>query len=290
MPTWKRLAREPLVHFLAIGAALFVFFAWRGGGAAPSRIVVTPGRIDHLVAGFTRTWQRPPDGDELKALVDEYVREEIAAREAQAMGLDADDTIIRRRLRQKLEFVVEDAAAAAPLTDQELERYLADHPEKFELEPRVSLRQVYVSRDRRGEAAEADATGILDRLRALGPDAGIDQVGDSLMVPQEIDLASRSEVARLFGDAFAEAVLELEPGVWSGPIESGYGPHLVLVRERTEAAMPDLAAVRQQVERELFDSRRREQLDAMYAKLLEKYTVVIESEENGDGATTEGGG
>ena len=199
------------------------------------------------------------------------------------MGLDADDTIIRRRLRQKLEFVVEDAASSAPVSDQELERYLADHPEQFELEPRVSLRQVYVSRDRRGEAAAADALGILDRLRALGPDAAIGQVGDSLMVPQEIELASRSEVARLFGEAFADAVLALEPGVWSGPVESGYGPHLVLVRERVAAAMPDLATVRAQVERELLDSRRREQLDAMYAKLLEKYTVVIETGEKSEG-------
>ena len=289
MPTWKRLAREPLVHFLAIGAALFVFFAWRGGGAASSRVVVTPGRIDHLVAGFSKTWQRPPTDDELKGLVDEFVREEIATREAKAMGLDADDTIIRRRLRQKLEFVVEDAAAAEAPTDQELERYLADHPEKFQLEPRVSLRQVYVSRDRRGDAADAAARSILDRLRALGPDTSIDQVGDSLMVPQEIELATRSEVARLFGERFAAAVLELEPVVWSGPLESGYGPHLVLVRERVAAAIPELAAVRPQVERELLDSRRREQLDAMYAKLLEKYTVVIEAAENSEsGATSEG--
>ena len=188
MPNWKRLAREPLVHFLAIGAALFVFFAWRGGSAAPNRVVVTPGRIDHLVAGFTKTWQRPPNGDELKALVDEFVREEIATREAKAMGLDADDTIIRRRLRQKLEFVVEDAAAAVPLTDDELERYLAEHPEKFQLEPRLSLRQVYVSRDRRGEAAEVDAQGILDRLRALGPDAAIEQVGDLMVRRRSISL------------------------------------------------------------------------------------------------------
>ena len=108
------------------------------------------------------------------------------------------------------------------------------------------------------------------------------------MVPQEIELASRSEVARLFGEVFADAVLELEPGVWSGPVESGYGPHLVLVRERMAAAMPALDTVRPQVERELLDSRRREQLDAMYAKLLEKYTVVIETaEKTQSGATSE---
>jgi hypothetical protein len=145
------------------------------------------------------------------------------------------------------------------------------------------LRQVYVSRDRRGEAADADARAVLDRLRALGPDAAIDRIGDSLMVPQEIELVSRSEVARLFGDAFAAAVLELEPGTWSGPVESGYGPHLVLVRERVAAAAPELAAVRPRVERELLDSRRREQLDAMYAKLLETYTVEIESGDESGG-------
>jgi hypothetical protein len=276
MPTWKRIAREPLVHFLAIGAALFLFFAWRGGGAAPGRIVVTPGRIDHLIAGFTRTWQRPPTDDELKGLVDEFVREEIAVREAATMGLDADDTIIRRRLRQKLEFLIEDAAVAAPPTDRELESYLASHAEVFRLEPRVSLRQVYVSRDRRGASADADALRLLAQLRALGPEAAIDQLGDPLMVPQEVVLASRSEVARLFGDAFADAVTRMELGAWSGPIESGYGPHLVFVGERVEGTTPELEAVRPQVERELLDARRREQIDAMYAKLLEKYTVVIE--------------
>jgi hypothetical protein len=277
MPAWKRIAREPLVHFLAIGAALFLFFAWRGGGAASDRIVVTPGTIEHLVAGFTRTWQRPPSPAELDGLVQEFVREELATREAIAMGLDADDTIIRRRLRQKLEFLIEDAAAAAPPTEEELARYLAEHEERYRIDPQVTLRQVYVSRDRRGAATEVDAERLLEELRALGPDAALEEKGDALMVPQELDLATRSDVARLFGDAFAAAVFELEPGRWNGPIESGYGPHLVFVSRFQEGSLPPLDAVRQQVERDLLETRRRGQLDAMYAELLEKYTVVVES-------------
>jgi hypothetical protein len=277
MPVWKRITREPLVHFLAIGAALFLFFAWRGGGAASDRIVVTPGRIEHLVAGFTRTWQRPPSAAELGGLVEDFVRDEVATREATAMGLDADDTIIRRRLRQKLEFLVEDAAAAATPTEEELARFLAEHEERFRKEQQISLRQVYVSRDRRGDATAADAGRLLEELRALGPSAPIEEKGDPLMVPRELELATRSDVARLFGDDFAAAVFALEPGVWSGPVESGYGPHLVLVTEVQNGALPPLEAVRPQVERDLLDARRRQQLDAMYAELLEKYEVVVEN-------------
>ena len=106
----KALLREPLVHFLLLGGLLFLFFEWRGsGGPTSSRIVITPGLVEHLASGFGRTWQRPPTDAELKGLIDDYVKEEIATREAVGMGLDRDDTIIRRRLRQKLEFLVEDA-------------------------------------------------------------------------------------------------------------------------------------------------------------------------------------
>jgi hypothetical protein len=195
------------------------------------------------------------------------------------MGLDDDDTIIRRRLRQKLEFLIEDAAVAQPPTDRELQDWLDRNPESFRVEPRVALRQVYVSRDRRGEAADGDARRLLDELRALGPGAAIEELGDPLMVPQEVALSPRADVARLFGEDFAAAVEALEPGTWTGPIESGYGLHLVLVLERAAETLPDLASIRPLVEREVLAARRKQQLDAMYEGLLEKYTVVIERTE-----------
>ena len=118
----KSVLREPLVHFLALGALLFLFFEWRGGsGPGSSRIAITPGLIEHLTSGFARTWQRPPTDAEIKGLIDDYVKEEIATREALGMGLDRDDTIIRRRLRQKLEFLVEDAVSSSAPTDAELQ-------------------------------------------------------------------------------------------------------------------------------------------------------------------------
>jgi hypothetical protein len=281
MTGWLRAAarwwREPLVQFLAIGGLLFGAFQWWSGGSpGASRIVITPGQLDALVAGFARTWHRPPTDQELKGLVDEHLREEVATREAVAMGLDRDDAVIRRRLRQKLEFLVEDALDVVPPTDAELQAWLDAHPEPFRREPRVAFRQVYLSPDRRKGSLEADARRLLEQLSKAGPEARIDALGDSVMLEDEVPRSTRSDVARLFGEGFADAILEVEPGRWAGPIRSGYGLHVVLVREREEGPLPTLAEVRPQVEREVAVDRRRRRIDAMYARLLERYRVVLE--------------
>lgn len=290
----KSFLREPLVHFLLAGAALFGWYEWRGGGAGPgsTRIVVGSGQIESLAAGFARTWQRPATEAELKGLLDEWVREEIAVREAMAMGLDRDDTVIRRRLRQKLEFLVEDFAAAAPPTDEELRSWLAAHPETFRTETQVALRQVFLSRERRGAAAESDARALLARLVAAGPEAPIGELGDPSLLPQELGLARLGELERVFGAELARGIEALAPGAWSGPLASSYGLHLVLVRGRVEGGTPPLEAIRPAVERELLAARRRQQIARMYERLLERYTVVVERRpaEPADGAAAGRGG
>jgi len=273
----KSVLREPLVHFLGLGALLFLWFEWRGGsGPGSSRIAITPGLVEHLASGYARTWQRPPTEVELKGLIDDYVKEEIAAREAVGIGLDRDDTIIRRRLRQKLEFLVEDAVSSTPPTDAELTAWLEKHPQSFRAEPQVAFRQVYVSPQRRGASARAEAEKLLARLRAKGDDASTDRLGDPSMLPSEQPLEPLREVARSFGDDFAQELLAIEPGRWVGPVESPYGLHLVLVREKVAAAPPQLPEIRPMVEREVLAERRKRGLDALYERLLEKYTVTIE--------------
>lgn len=290
MSQLKALLREPLVQFLVLGGLLFVYFDWRGGaGPGSTRIAVTPGLVQHLASGFARTWQRPPTEAELKGLVDDYVKEEIATREATAMGLDRDDTVIRRRLRQKLEFVVEDAVDQAPATDQQLQGWLDAHPDRFLAESRLALRQVYVGTDRRGASAHADAEALLARLRAAGPRAETSDLGDPSLLPRELPLGPLAEVTRAFGGEFAARVEALEPGGWHGPIESPYGLHLVLVTERVAPARPTLAELRPLVEREYLAERRRTQLQQLYERLLEKYTVTIEMP-RGEGAATAASG
>jgi hypothetical protein len=274
----SRLVREPLVHFLALGALLFVLSYWRGSGASGSdRIVITPGQIDAMAASFARTWQRPPTEPELKGLVDDHVREEMATREAVAIGLDRDDTIIRRRLRQKLEFVAADSVDSLPPTDAELQTWLTEHPDAFRTEGEVAFRQVYLNPERRGASLDADARRLLAQLSAAGPDVDVTALGDSLMLPREVARSTRSEVVRQFGDEFGDAIMKTTQGRWEGPVTSGYGLHLVLVRERTEGRMPMLAEVRPLVEREFMNARRTRELASMYERMLRRYRVTVEN-------------
>jgi hypothetical protein len=274
----KSILREPLLHFVAIGAALFLWFQWGGGAVqGATRIAITSGQIDHLAASYAKAWQRSPNEVELKGLVDDWVREEIAVREAVAAGLARDDTIIRRRLRQKFEFLAEDTAQAAPLTDRELEAWLAAHADAFRVEPRVAFRQVFLSREMRGASADADARAMLARLNTPHSALANNALGDPTMLPSEVELVPARDIDRLFGPGFAKRIEALAPGTWAGPVPSGYGLHLVLVRERVEGTLPTLASVRPLVEREVLAARRKRELDTMYERLLAKYKVVIES-------------
>jgi hypothetical protein len=162
-----------------------------------------------------------------------------------AMGLDRDDTIVRRRLRQKLEFLTEKAVETAPPSDVALQTFLQQHPDAFRVEPRLAFQHVYLSRDRRGDAANAEARRLLAQLSTTDATTDPAALGDAFLLPHDFALSSRSETARLFGDAFATQLQHLEPGRWVGPIESGYGLHLVFVRERTAGRVPALAEVRQ---------------------------------------------
>jgi hypothetical protein len=274
----RRLLHEPLVHFFVLGAALFGLFALVGrpSGERQERIVVTAGQIENLAATFARTWQRPPTPLELEALIDDHVRDEVYAREAAALGLERDDVVVRRRLRQKMEFLTEEAAESAPPTDEQLAAFLAARPDAYRIEPRLAFRQVYLSRDRRGDAVEADAPAALARLDAQGPDADVSKLGDPLLLPDDVALSSRSDIARLFGEPFAARLLEATPGRWVGPIESGYGLHLVYVRRREDGRLPALDEVRDAVTRDWQLAHRKEALENAYSALRDRYAVTIE--------------
>jgi hypothetical protein len=272
-----RWVREPLVHFLILGAALFWLAGALGDPARgrADRIVFTAGDVEQLAAGFERTWQRPPTQAELEGLLEDRIREEVFYREALALGLDRDDTIVRRRMRQKMEFLSEDLVVVEP-DDADLESWLAANREAFRQEPRAAFRQVYLSRDRRGERVQADAEALLASLRDEGADPDPKTLGDPLPLPAESDALSASEVARLFGESFAASLFELAPGRWEGPVESAYGLHLVFVGERVAGRDPALDEVREAVAREwLADQRRRAREDS-YLALRERYEVEVD--------------
>jgi len=273
----NRLLREPLLHFLAIGAALFAVYAFVGRNAAtPSRIVVTAGRIESLAAGFERTWRRPPTPEELDGLVRDYVLEEACAREAIARGLDQDDGVIRRRLQQKLLFITDVEDAGEP-TEAQLAAFLAAHPERFRSEDRISFRHVYFSPEHRGARARSDAEAALSRLAGAKNAAAADAEGDPFLLDHAFDALPVGEIAMRFGDAFAAEVAKLPPGSWQGPIRSSYGLHLVFVDARREGTAPSLAGAHDQIERAWREEARVASQLRFREEILKRYQVTIES-------------
>jgi parvulin-like peptidyl-prolyl cis-trans isomerase-like protein len=271
-----KILREPLFHFLLLGAAIFGAHRLRSSAHAtqPGNIVVTEGRIEALVAAFTRTWQRPPTAGERQGLIRDYIREEVYVREALALGLDQDDIVIRRRLRQKLEFVSEDLTAPAEPTDGQLRAYLTAHPDAFSVERRYTFRQVFLNPNRQGDRLSHDAARLLARLRQAGTDP--DTVGDASLLDHSFEALPASLVAEQFGDAFTAELGALPIGQWRGPVPSTYGAHLVLVDDRTDARLPALEEVRDAVRRDWANAQRAEASEKYYQELLRRYTVTVE--------------
>ena len=288
MPALKRILREPLLQFLLLGGAIFAVSGLLSNHAPArsSTIVVTQGRIESLTAAFSLTWQRPPTPEELQGLIRDYVREEAAVREAVALGLDRDDVIIRRRLRQKLEFVSEDIAARAEPSDDQLRAWLTAHPGDFRIEPNYTFSQVYLDPGRRGANLAREAALLLARLKREGSRADVAAEGDPFLLGHRFEALPARDVKSQFGGSFAAALDTLRPGRWQGPIESSYGLHLVHLHERVEGRMPALSEVRDAVRREWSNAQRVEANEALYRKLLERYSVTIEKPRPAAGADT----
>jgi hypothetical protein len=278
--------REPLVHFLVLGALLFGLFALvndEASSKSPNQIEITASNVERLRAGWSKQWNRPPTETELKGLIESHLREEVLYREALALGLDQNDTIIRRRLAQKMEFLFEDLADQAKPTDEELKGYFNQNKDKYRLPARFSFTHVYFSVDRRGDSAEHDARRLLAQLQIS--DAAplpVSDRGDPFMLQYDFVRNTEKEVAKLFGRRFAEQLLEVQVGSWQGPIESGYGLHLVRIHDKVEPRLPELAEVLNRVQVDLESERRREMNKEIFEKLKARYEIVVAPDTDGE--------
>jgi len=269
--------KEPLLHFIALGALVFLFYGLvADDGPADDEIVVTRGQQEHLITAFTRTRQRAPTQSEFTGIVDDWIREEIAYREGVDMQLDTNDTIIRRRLRQKLEVLAEDIVSLAEPTPEVLEQYLAENQSDFTLEPIYTLRQVYFSEDRRRATAMQDAEQALLLLETDSMLTNPEDLGDPISLRHRLVSERQNSLAATFGNEFVEGLLDVEPGKWSGPIRSGYGLHLVLIEEFAPGRPLTLAEAERDVRRDWANQRRVEAIDTLYEKLSERYAITVE--------------
>jgi hypothetical protein len=267
-----RLLREPLLHFLLLGGVLFVIFG-QGGPEPPAggtEIVVTAADIERIAAGFSATWQRPPSENELQGAINDHIREEVLYRTGLSLGLDKDDTIVRRRIRQKMDFFLEDTVGEP--NESELRAFFDANANKFRVEPRISFRQVFLSSKRSNPKADAEA--LLPQLVASGPN--VEGGGDPLLLPETFGLTPLSQIDAQFGEGFATELSKVEPGHWAGPLKSAYGFHLVLVTAAQPSQLPPFEEVRDAVQREWFAARRAAVLNEQYQKLQANYHVRVE--------------
>lgn len=269
-----KLIREPLVQFLLLGLALFMLFNAVSGarGGAGRRIVVNDATVAEIVQRYQSVWQRAPTAEELQGLIETYVREELLFREGVERGLDRDDPVIRRRVLQKIEVITEESSSRQAPTDAELEAYLAAHADRYGRQTVIGFDQVFFDPVRHAAAIEAHVDSALGRLRA---GANPDGIGDSSSLARS-DAADVASLASNYGQDFAASLAVLPLGVWSGPVGSGYGIHLVRVNTRTAGRASTLAEVRGAVERD-WEHEHRERANADYlSKLRQKYTVVMD--------------
>lgn len=269
--------REPLLHFVAIGAVLFAITALREQQTEHSEIRITSGEVEQLAAFWETQAQRKPTADEMRALLEERIDEEVLAREAVRLGLDRDDVIVRRRLAQKMAFVSDDLSVIAEPSEAELREYFDAHRETYATPDLYALRHVYFNPDRR-PALDADAQRALQRLTR---GANADEVGDPFMLPRELADVSRDDIARDFGSIFADAVTGSAPGTWSGPVRSPFGVHLVKLESHTPRSIAKFEDVRDRVREAYLAQKQREANAALRAKLREQYKIVVETAQSG---------
>jgi len=269
-----RLVREPLVHFLLLGGLLFgAYYALNDEPQITdvNRIVIDEAQMASIAATFQRTWLRPPTQKELASLVEDRIKEEILYREALALGLDQDDLVIRRRLRQKMEFINTDLTDPGSPSEAELQAYLDANMDRFRSTERLSFTQVYLKED-----DQEGATKLLQQLAGHPPSKRErEKLGDASLLPGVMERADRQALGRVFGSDFAAELLSAPLKKWSGPYASPYGLHLVYVSERLPAREPPLGEVRSAVEREWLAERQREANERFYQALRGRYTVEV---------------
>ena len=231
---------------------------------------------------WAKTHFRPPTEVILEGLIESRVKEEILYREALALGLSEDDTVIRRRLAQKMEFLSEGLIDPGAPSDADLETYLAANPEQFQEPARLSFEHVYLNPERRGARLEHDARALLVSFQSRDGAVDAHNAGDPILLDTRFDLVSQASIAGTFGKEFAEVVMELPQGQWQGPVRSGYGLHVVYVHERQETRLPDLNTIRDRVRMALLSERRRDSSKNFYETLRDRYEIVVELPKSGD--------
>lgn len=278
-----RILKDPLFHFVVIGAVLFAAYAKLNPESEQSpenSIFVSRGRIEQLAAIFAKTSQRPVTREDLKSLIDDYILEVAYSRKAIEMGIDQDDTMIRRRLRQKLVFLTDDTIAQVTPSDEELERYRVENIEKFQTDSAYTFQHKYFNPSDHGDDPFSKIQNIAISLRV-----GDEVFGDPTLLPESFEDTNTRIINRTFGHDFSSKISDLTVGEWSDPVTSTYGLHLIFIERVTPGESPPLEQIRPIVEREWANDLKDKARRTFDTELLKDYVIEVEwpepEDENG---------
>jgi peptidyl-prolyl cis-trans isomerase C len=275
----KSILREPLLHFLMLGALFFLIYLWvnpPAKSAAPNQIQVSQNDLDRMVQLFQKQWQRPPTQEELDGLVSAHLKEEVLYREALAMGLEKDDTIVRRRLAQKMEFLITDVTDPGSVEHKTLQAFYEKNSARYRRATKLTFRQIYFNPAKRGQRIEDEANATLKTLQTTHAGMNVPQdYGDRIMLQPRYNQISTDDIARDFGREFADKLATLTPGSWQGPIQSGFGLHLVYIQKRETASLLPLAEIREQVKNDYLYELRQTRSNELLDKLKARYQITI---------------
>ena len=267
----KRWLREPLFHFMLLGAMLFAISQWvqpaRGPAASSLQIQLSLDQLSQIALVFQSQFGREPTDEEFRHLIELKVQEEILYREALALGLDKDDSIVKRRMAQKMQFLAEDVAASREPTSTELKSWFQENGEKFAMPGRISFRHLYFSPDRRGKQTRADAARALARQETRS--------ADRFMFADHYRDRTPEDLSKEFGPQFVQALQKLPTGSWQGPVESGYGWHLVYVDTLVPGRVPAFEEVEGEVKTAWLGEQKKLAWEKAYRDMRARYTVML---------------
>jgi hypothetical protein len=276
----QRLIREPLVHFLLIGAGLFILFDQIGEPVieADRRIVITQANLDFLATSWLRSRGRPATALEREKQLQHYIREQVLSREAMAMGLDKNDAIVRRRLAKKMEYLFNDLTIIPEPTETELSNFLSEHSSKFTRPADITFTQIFFDPDLRGKKAGEDTEKLLKQLKETTAEIDTINMGDQTLLPYNLTKTRKNEITSTFGEKFSNQAFKLPVASWQGPVISEYGIHLVYINSRTEARLPPLAEIRQRVANEWRTMKEQANNKIFYQSLLQRYEIILDQD------------
>lgn len=269
----KTLLREPLLHFVLIGAAVFAFYAWAGARADKTErtIHISAAEMERMAALYTSEAGTLPSAQDVQAMLASYVRDIALAREARRLGLDKDDTIIERRLAQKMSFMISDLETTPKASEAELRAHYAAHADRFERPGHISFRHVFIA-----QGSGTDTESLLAALNAASP-PDWKSLGDPFMMQREYGDLPPREITRIFGQEFTRALTQMKAQhKWTGPVSSAFGQHLIWLSQNDPPSLPPFDEVRAAVEADWQDEARRRANEEAITDIVARYDVIIE--------------